>query len=38
MNIRGFGEIDGVPVVEGSPSDSLDRLIGNGRVRLRRAG
>jgi uncharacterized protein (DUF58 family) len=28
----------GVPVVEGSPADSLDRLIGNGRVRLRRAG
>ncbi|HEU4732601.1 MAG TPA: DUF58 domain-containing protein [Kofleriaceae bacterium] len=28
----------GVTVVEGSPSDSLDRLIGNGRVRLRRAG
>ena len=28
----------GVAVVEGSPGDSLDRLIGNGRVRLRRAG
>ena len=30
----------GVPVVEGSPADSLDRLIGNGRGRgrLRRAG
>jgi uncharacterized protein (DUF58 family) len=28
----------GVTVVEGSPADSLDRLIGNGRVRLRRAG
>jgi len=28
----------GVAVVEGSPTDSLDRLIGNGRVRLRRAG
>jgi uncharacterized protein (DUF58 family) len=28
----------GVAVVEGSPADSLDRLIGNGRVRLRRAG
>jgi uncharacterized protein (DUF58 family) len=25
----------GVTVVEGSPADSLDRLIGNGRVRLR---
>jgi uncharacterized protein (DUF58 family) len=28
----------GVTVVEGSPIDSLDRLIENGRVRLRRAG
>lgn len=28
----------GVAVVEGSPSDSLDRLIGNGRSRFRRAG
>jgi uncharacterized protein (DUF58 family) len=28
----------GVIVVEGSPADSLDRLIGNGRVRLRSAG
>lgn len=28
----------GVAVVEGSPADSLDRLIGNARVRLRRAG
>jgi uncharacterized protein (DUF58 family) len=28
----------GVPVVAGSPADSLDRLIGNGRGRLRRAG
>jgi len=28
----------GVAVVEGSPADSLDRLIGNSRVRLRRAG
>jgi uncharacterized protein (DUF58 family) len=28
----------GVTVAFGSPADSLDRLIGNGRVRLRRAG
>jgi uncharacterized protein (DUF58 family) len=28
----------GVPVVEGAPGDSLDRLIGHGRSRLRRAG
>jgi hypothetical protein len=28
----------GVTVAFGSPADSLDRLIGNGRLRLRRAG
>lgn len=28
----------GVRVVEGSPADSLDRLIGSGRARFRRAG
>jgi hypothetical protein len=28
----------GVTVIEGSPVDSLDRLIGHGRGRIRRAG
>jgi len=28
----------GVTVIEGSPADGLDRLLANGRGRLRRAG